>query len=225
VRHLIATTLAAAAIACSSPAAEQTSPKAAGQASPKQEAAKLEANLPEGWKARLDDPAAKTDAVRVTTERDSLTFTSGPAGIYYKPDMKAEKDYTVSATFSQLKPTPQPQPYGLFIAGADLDKDTARYTTLTVRGDGKYQIAAWSGGKPSILVDWTAASPMADPKGVKTSNTLTIRAMQDAVHFLIGEKELHQMPRARAGGDGIAGVRVGPGLSVQVDKLSVKKFP
>jgi hypothetical protein len=66
---------------------------------------------------------------------------------------------------------------------------------------------------------------MMEPKGAKTSNTLTIRALQDAVHFLIGDKELHQMPRAKAGEDGIAGVRFGPGLSLQVSKFEKKKFP
>jgi hypothetical protein len=210
------------AVACSQPAAQQ--PAGAKDAA-KKEAAKVEANLPDGWKARVDDPAAAADAIRVALEKDSLTFTSGPAGIYYKPDMTAEKDYTLSATFSQLKPTPQPQPYGLFISGADLDKDTPRFTTLLVRGDGKYQIATWTGNRPTVIVDWTAAPTMLEPKGVKTSNTLEIRAVQGAVHFLVGAKELHQMPREKAGADGIAGVRIGPGLNVQIDKLSVKKLP
>ena len=42
------------------------------------------------------------------------------------------------------------------------------------------------------------------------------------MHFFIGEKEVHQMPRAKVGPDGIAGVRVGKNLNVQVDALSVK---
>ena len=46
-----------------------------------------------------------------------------------------------------------------------------------------------------------------------------------AVHFLIGDQELHQMPREKVGPDCVAGVRLGPGLSVQVTKLEVKKFP
>jgi hypothetical protein len=45
------------------------------------------------------------------------------------------------------------------------------------------------------------------------------------VHFLIGDKEVHQMPRDKVGPDGIAGVRLGPGMNVQVTKLEVKKFP
>lgn len=228
-RQILAAFWALGAIACSNPeagqqatAAQQT--PAAQQAPAKQEPAKSTNSLPDGWKVRFDTPSA-ADAVRVETGDDSLTFTTGPEGIYYKTDMKAEKDYNLTATFSQLKPTPTPQPYGLFVAGADLDKDTARYATLLVRSDGRYQIATWAGATPTVIVDWTAAPQMREPKGVKTSNTLEIRALQGALHFLIGDKEVHQMPRARAGADGIAGVRIGPGLNVQVDKLAVKKFP
>jgi hypothetical protein len=215
---IAAVILGIAAVGCSDPAAQQ--PAARG------DAARATGALPDGWKARLDDVAAKPDAVRVAAEgKASLTFTSGPAGIYYKPDMKAEKDYTLSASFSELKTPATPQPYGLFVAGADLDKDVPRYTAFLVRSDGKYQIESRTGEKIAVVVPWTVARQMTEPKGVKTSNTLTIRALQGAVHFLIADREVHQMPRERAGADGIAGVRIGTGLHVQVDKLEVKKFP
>ena len=227
-RQTVAVLVTLGAFACSAPEAGQ---KPAAQQAPaaqpapaKQEPAKSTGSLPDGWKVRFDAPAA-ADVVHLNTADDSLTFTTGPAGIYYKTDMKAEKDYTLSATFSQLKPTPTPQPYGLFIAGADLDKDTARYTAFLLRSDGKYQIVAWNAAAPRVVVDWTAAPQMRELKGVKTSNSITIRALQGAVHFLVGEKEVHQMPRAKAGADGIAGVRIGSDLNVQVDRLSVKKFP
>jgi hypothetical protein len=216
-RYLIAVTVALAAAACTEPAAQQ--PAAT------KETAKVAANLPDGWKARLDDPSANADAVRVVADKASLTFTTGPAGFYYKPEMKAEKDYVVSAVFSQLKPTPEPQPYGLFIAGADLDKAAPRYTAFLVRSDGKYQIVTYNGATPTVVVDWTAAPPMRELKGTKTTNTLSVRALQGSLHFLIGEKELHQMPGAGGGTAGMAGVRIGSSLVIQVDKLSVKAFP
>ena len=181
--------------------------------------------LPVGWKARVDDPQAAPNAVSVAAEKESLKFKSGPAGIYYKPDMKAEKDYELTASFSQLEPSVPPEPYGLFIAGVDLEKEVPRYTSFEVRQDGKFRISSRNGDKGITIVEWKAAAPMADPKGVKTSNTLTIRAQLAAIHFLIGDREVHQMPRARAGGDGLAGVRIGKNLQVQVDKLGVKKFP
>lgn len=204
-------------VACTMPAAEQS-------AKPP-DPAKAAGTLPDGWKARLDDPLAKANAASAVAERESLKFKSGPAGIYYKPDMKAERDYELTAAFSQLEPSVPPEPYGLFISGVDLDKEVPRYTAFLIRQDGKYRISSHNGDKAVVIVDWASAPQMADPKGVKTSNTLTIRAQQAAVHFLVGEKEVHQMPRARAGGDGIAGVRIGKDLHVQVDKLAVKKFP
>ena len=222
---MIAAALAAAAFGCSTPGADQTRPPKAAQAAAV--APQPAADLPNGWKVRVDDAASTSDgdSIKADAEKDSLTFTSGPAAIYYKPGMKAEKDYSLTATFSQLKPATPPQPYGLFVAGGDLDKPTAHYTALLVRGDGRYQVAQWNGGTPKVIVDWTPSPQMRELKGVKTSNSLTIRALQGAVHFLIADKEVHQMPRADAGGDGIAGVRIGAGLNVQVDKLSVKKFP
>jgi hypothetical protein len=208
--------LAIAVAACSAPEAQQSAPAKAAE--------KL-TDLANPWKTRLDDPSAKPDAGMLAVEKDAVTITSGPAGFYYKPDMKAEKDYSASGVFSQLKATPQPVEYGLFVAGSNLDKDTAHYTALLVRADGKYQIASWDGGKATVIVPWTTAAAMMEPKGAKTSNTLIIRGLQGAVHFLINEKEVHQMPRARAGEDGVAGIRVGQGLNIQVSKLEVKKFP
>ena len=185
----------------------------------------LAGQLPDNWKVRLDDPKAPAAGAGLAMERESLKFTGGAAGFYYKPDMKAEKDYDFTATLSQLQSVATPEPYGLFIAGADLDKAVPRYTAFLIRQDGKFQIASRNGDRWVPIVNWTVAKQMADPKGVKTSNTLTIRGLQGAVHFLIGDREVHQMPRARAGGDGLAGIRIGKGLQVQVDRLAIKKFP
>src|SRR5215213_1587559 len=119
----------AALVACSEPAAHQT-------AAPKS-AEKPTSTLPDGWKARLDDPVAQNTGT-VQVEKDAVIFTGGPGGIYYKPDMRAEKDYTISASFTLQKPLPAPQPYGLFVSGAELEKDAVRYTAFLVRQDGKY---------------------------------------------------------------------------------------
>lgn len=219
-RTTLAVLLTTGVLACSSPAADQTPQPVA----PPKNTERPVSQLPEGWKARLDNPkAAETGTVQV--EKDAIIFAGGPGGIFYKSDTKAEKDYTVSAAFTQQKTLPAPQPYGLFVSGVDLDKDIRRYTSFVVRQDGKYRIVTRNGETESVVVDWRTASAMIEPKGVKPTNTLEIRALQNAVHFLIGDKEVHQMPREKVGPDGIAGVRLGPGLNVQVTKLDVKKFP
>ena len=219
-RSTLAIFLAVVACACSSPAADQA-PK---PVDPPKDAAKPVSTLPDGWKARLDDATTK-DTGTVQVENDAVVFHGGPGGIYYKPGDKAEKDYTVIAAFTQATTLPAPQPYGLFVSGADLDKDTHRYTAFLVRQDGKFQIVSVNAGKQTVLADWRPAKAMVELKGVKPTNTLEVRALQDAVHFLIGDQEVHQLPRARVGQDGVAGVRLGPGLNVQVTKLDVKKFP
>jgi hypothetical protein len=184
------------------------------------------AALPSGWKARLDDSAAKVDAVSITEEKDALTFKTGSiAGIYYKPDMKAERNYELSASFSKLKPSPHAEGYGLFVNGQDLDKDTQGYLYFLVRQDGKLSIRSRSGATTKPVVDWREASPMEEPKGIKTSNTLVIRGTGDALLFFINDKQVYRMPRAQAGPDGIAGLRVNHNLDVQVSKLSLKKLP
>jgi hypothetical protein len=186
-------------------------------------APKRASTLPEGWKARLDQPAAQLKDVTIEEKDHALTFATGPAGIFYKPDMKASGNYELSAAFSQLKTSEHAEGYGLFIGGTDLDKDTQRYTYFLVRQDGKFLIKSRDGAATKTIADWTDAPVMKEPKGVKTSNTLAIRGVGDLVLFVVDDKPLYKLSRAQAGGDGIAGLRINHSLNVQVSKLTLKK--
>jgi hypothetical protein len=180
--------------------------------------------LPDGWNGRLDEPDQKLTAVDVTEEKGTLTFTTGPAGIYYKPGMNAQGNFQVTATFSQLKPLANPEGYGLFVGGVDLQKDTQRYTYFLIRQDGRFLIKLRNGAATSTLVDWKDAVPMKEAKGeIKRSNTLSIRALGDTVRFLIDDAEVHHATRAAANADGIAGIRVNHNLNVQVTSPVLKK--
>ncbi len=181
--------------------------------------------LPGEWKVRFDKADAKPETVDVKEEKDALTFKTGPAGIYYKPNMKAEKDYEVSASFSQLEPAAQPEEFGLIIAGNDLDKDTQRYTTFLVRQDARFAIQKRAGAVTKNAVAWRPVPAMKEPKGVKTTHTLIIRALGDSVRFLIGDKEVAKLTRAQVGGDGVVGLRINHNLHLQVSKFEVKKLP
>jgi hypothetical protein len=179
--------------------------------------------LPAGWHARLDNDTVKVTPGLVKEETDALIFSTGPAaGVYWKDDMKAEKDFVLSAVFSQLKTSARADAYGLFIGGKDLDKDTQRYVSFVVRQDGKFSIRGRNSGATRAIKDWTAAPSMVEPKGVKTSNTLQIRAAGTEVRFFVNDRQVHRMPRPQAG-DGIAGLRVEQGLDVQVSQLALKK--
>ena len=181
--------------------------------------------LPGDWNVRFDKPDAKPEMVDVKEEKDAITFKTGPAGIYYKPDMKAQGDYEVSASFSQLEPADLPEEFGIFIAGADLDKDTQRYTCFLVRQDATFAIQKRTGATTKSAVAWRAVPAMKEPKGVKTTNTLMIRAHGSTIRFVIGDKEVAKLTRTQVGGDGIAGLRINHNLHVQVSKFEVKKLP
>lgn len=179
--------------------------------------------LPAGWKSRLDSPTMKVVPGAVKEEKNALTFSTGAsAGIYWKDGMKAEKDFILGASFSQLKTSEHSEAYGLFIGGQDLEKDTQRYLYFLIRQDGKFSIRVRNAAATKPIVDWREAASMKEPKGVKTSNTLQIRAVGTAVHFLVNEKQVYSMPRAQAG-DGIAGLRINHNLDVQVSQLDLKK--
>jgi len=179
--------------------------------------------VPASWHSRLDDPAAKHTDGAVKEEKDALSFKTGPAGIYWKDGMKAEKAYEFSAVFSQLKPSEAPGIFGLFIGGQDLDKPTARYTYFVIRQDGKFTIRSKSGASEKRIVDWLDAESMKEPKGVKTTNTLVVRTEGSTVRFLIDDKQVFSLPRAQVA-DGLAGIRVNQNLEVQVSKLTLKKL-
>jgi len=185
----------------------------------------MAAALPTGWKARLDNPEAKLDNAMFSEEKGALTFHTGPvAGIYYRPGDKAEKNYEISAAFSQLKPSEHAEGYGLFIAGHDLDKDTQSYLYFLVRQDGMVSFRSRNGATTKPIVDWRDAAPMKEPKGIKTSNTLVIRAVGSGVQFFINDKQVYRLPRSQVT-DGIAGLRINHNLDVQVNKFTIKKLP
>jgi hypothetical protein len=179
--------------------------------------------LPAGWKSRLDTESMKVAPGAVKEEKNALIFSTGPAaGIYWKDGMKAEKDFVMRASFSQLKTSEHAEAYGLFIDGQDLDKATQRYIYFLIRQDGKFSIRSRNGAATRAIVDWKAAPAMMEPKGVKTSNTLQITAAGTDVSFLVNDKPVHRMTRPPAS-DGIAGLRINHNLDVQVSQLELKK--
>jgi hypothetical protein len=181
--------------------------------------------MPAGWVARLDKPDARPDTLKMIAEKDALEFQTGPAGIFYKPDMRGEKDYELSASFSQLEPAEYPEEFGLIIAGGDLDKPTQHYTCFLVRQDAKFAIQKRTGPLTKSAVAWRPVPAMKEPKGVKSTNTLMVRAHGTTVRFFIGDKEVAKLTRAQVGGDGIVGLRVNHNLHVQVSKFEIKKIP
>lgn len=98
-----------------------------------------------GWTGKID---AKEEAARMTLNNAKLAkvgkalhVTTGPAVTYWNPKNKASGNYTVRATFKELKYmsiNSHPHPYGLVVAGNDLGTDQQSYLYCAAYGNGNF---------------------------------------------------------------------------------------
>jgi hypothetical protein len=179
--------------------------------------------LPNGWQARLDNATAKLDAVKFEPSGAGFHVTSGPAGIYFKPDQRMAGTYETHATFTQLEPAAHPEAYGLIIGGSDLQGDNQKYTYFLIRQDGKFLIKKREGASTPNVMTWTenAAIKKADASG-KATNALSVQVGADKVRFLINGTEVASQPRTQIDTNGIAGLRINHNLNVQVEGFGAK---
>jgi hypothetical protein len=95
------------------------------------------------WKGKVDEQEARRGRTlndsKLAQEGDALHVTTGPAVIYWNPANKATGSYTVKATFREPKYmnlNDHPHPYGVFIAGNELDSDQPTLLYCATYGSG-----------------------------------------------------------------------------------------
>jgi hypothetical protein len=178
-----------------------------------------------GWWARLDDAKESRSGLRVTSSGSGVHIVTGPNAIFFDPEIGGAGEYTVKATFTQNKPASHQVAYGLFLGGNDLDIDKQRYTYFVIRQDGKFLIRKRSGTTTSnVAGDWAdhPAIVKADAAG-KQVNELSIVVTKDTVTFMANGQAVAKHPASAIDLEGIAGVRVGHGLDLQIDNLSATR--
>lgn len=181
-----------------------------------------------GWTARFDRPDAQA-AQQVSFRRMGTGYhvTAGPAAVYYDATQTASGDYTVSASFTQMKAPTHPEAYGLFVGGQGLQGASPAYVYFVVRGDGKYLVKHRANATDvHTLVNWTASPALktAGPDG-KATNALQIRVAADSVRFVANGTPVAAVARGGMLGAmaGTAGIRVNHNLDVHVDGFAVRK--
>ena len=179
--------------------------------------------LPEGWKRRFDLADMKLEHLRFMNMEGGLHVTSGPPGIYYRPEMNATGAFTVKATFTQLAKGEHREGYGPFIGGADLEGDGQRYTYFLLRQDGRYLIKRRVGTNTQGVTDWTPHDAIR-PFGAdgKMTNELAIVADATNVRFLINGTEVGTRPRGDLDVDGIVGLRVNHQLDLHIQGFGIQ---
>jgi hypothetical protein len=129
-----------------------------------------------GWKGRVDRRAATQGKTvndsKLAQDGSTLRLSVGPAGNFWNPAHTASGDYTVKATFKELKmAASHPHSYGIFIGGSDLESDMETLAYCIAYGNGTYAVKTFHGAKVTTLVDReaTPALKKADANGESTN--------------------------------------------------------
>jgi len=129
-----------------------------------------------GWKGRVDRRAASQGKTvndsRLAQDGATLRLSVGPAGNFWNTAHTASGDYTVKATFKELKmAASHPHSYGIFIGGSDLESDMETLAYCIAYGNGTYAVKTFHGAKVTTLVDReaTPALKKADANGESTN--------------------------------------------------------
>lgn len=189
-----------------------------------QQPADTSETIPQGWELRFDEPSSTMEEITFSNKENALHIKSGPAAIYYKPEMMASGTYSLSGTFTQLEKGKYPEAYGLFTGGKNLQEENQQYLYFLVRQDGKYLIKRRTGAETETIVDWTeseAVQPMDDDTG-PTENRLEIKKEESGIAFLINGQEVERMGLSELSYlEGMVGLRVNHNLNVEVEQFEL----
>jgi hypothetical protein len=189
-----------------------------------------------GWMGAIDAAAASKGGTindsKFAAMGNDLHLTIGPAAVYWNPKNTATGNYTVSATFKELKPGMggHPHPVGLFVGGSSLDTDKKTAMYCTVNSAGAVLVRGFNGGTVFTLTTGRGgASPndaVAKPAADGTvTNTVALTVKDGTVECLVNGKSVGSYTKDQhklASTDGIYGIRVSHNMEVMVSGLAKK---
>ena len=103
----------------------------------------LSAQVPAGWKQRLDRSTSASDpdaagTVKFVTMGNGFHATNPQAAVYWNSANAATGNYTVKASFRLVRPSNHTNYYGLVFGGSDLEGPNQSYVYFTVAQDGSW---------------------------------------------------------------------------------------
>lgn len=188
--------------------------------------------VPESWQVRLDRPNPDV-VIGADGESADIFFvnmtpgwhiTTGPAAIFYHPELTAEGSYTMEATIHLFDPGERREAYGVFMGGQNLDGDEIVYDYFLLRNTGEFLLKRRSGSETSIIQDWTASDAVntfGPDTGSSVENHLRVDVHEETVTFSVNGTEVASTSRDQIMTDGIAGLRINHALNVHVSDVKV----
>lgn len=195
-----------------------------------------------GWTGKIDakEQAAglTLNSAKLTEEGKALRVTTGPAVTYWNAKNVAKGDYTVGATFYELKYmslNDHPHPYGIMIGGNDLGTDKESYLYCAAYGNGTYIVRGF-GPKPFQLGGRAPAKDDAVNKaagvGQPVTQIIAITVKGDKVMCSINNKVVATFDKSAVvttdklkSTDGVYGIRFAHNTDATVTGLKVTKAP
>jgi hypothetical protein len=197
-----------------------------------------------GWMGKVDAGEAGRGATvanaKLATMGAGLHVTTGPAITYWNPANKVSGDYKVSATFNESKYmdlNDHPHPYGIMIAGNNLDGDKIDALYCAAYGDGHFIFRGFSSTAPrgTFQLDGragtvNAAVNKAAGKGQPVKQEIAMWVKGDKVGCTINGTEVASYPKADVIGegklktlDGVAGIRFAHNTDAHVSGFAIGK--
>ena len=192
-----------------------------------------------GWTGKIDakeaDAGMTLNSAKLAKDGNALRVTTGPAVTYWNPKNKASGDYTVKATFNELKYMSlnnHPHPYGLMIAGNDLGTDQQSYLYCAAYGNGKFIVRGF-GPEPFQMNGRGAEDPAVNKAagvGQPVTQEIAISVKGDKVECAINNKVVASYNKSDLvttgklkSTDGIYGVRFAHNTEAIVTGLKMTK--
>ena len=128
--------------------------------------------------------------------------TSGPAAVYWGPDMSATGGFRLEMEVFLFDPQRRREAFGLFFGGQDLNGADQRYTYFLIRDGAQFIIKRRAGNRAPTIHEWTdhgAIHGYADrgEEEVSVKNVLAVEAAANTVRFLVNGIEVASLPRSQ----------------------------
>ena len=183
---------------------------------------------PPTWRARYDRDASGERGTLVM--RPGWHVNPGPAGIFWDPGRFAEGNYAVTSTIFLFPPgqgDPPSEvdgPYGLLLAGENLDGSRPSYVTFLLRNDGHFRVARHDGAEVRDILPWSAHDAIAtwtEGNEGTARNVLVIDVAETVVTFWVNDEQVGSTPREALPAAGLVGLRAGDGLSLHITDIAI----
>lgn len=180
---------------------------------------------PQGWQVRFDRPGSSEDDLEMFVDMPpGWHVTSGPAAVYWGPEMEASGNFRLEMDVFLFDPGERREAFGVFLGGKGMDGDEIEYSYFLIRNGGEFIVKRREGPEAPTVLPWTAHDAVlsfADREegGATIKNVLVVEADSEIVRFMVNDQQVADLPRAEFAVDGVYGFRVNHGLNLHVSKL------